>query len=459
MKFSIENHIRAYPECAEFNIQRQKPPDLLQPIDPPSEVFQVLGLDWWTRLLQSTRKHNKTTEMAQALIVKAYYDDLNQTHPEIRRFTVDITSGRNIYQELEAKIAQLNSDYVIGRFTLQYIDEDKDRITFSSNDELRSAIGMNNGGSIKIFVKPKHQQRKGGENIHHAGVTCDGCQRQVYGIRYKCVECPNYDLCEICTSKGLHSEHNMLILVKPWSRHCPYFGGRRFGSRTDHCEEARRFWRKQQGGLNVGDLLNQCKSSEIADLIQQYLPSSLQTENIKQLLEQLRKEDGTINGQNILEHVGSFLQEILSPFGIDCDYFVDPKTSTTTPNDTNPETAKQEEAGATCSSASTCTESKTTTPSAQPSATTTGASANDSPWEQLASMFTTMMEKQTGQTTTTSQVDEEACERKKIDECIQRLTAMGFMNTNGVLAELVKAKKGDLNQVLDALNPRNYSKN
>jgi len=36
------------------------------------------------------------------------------------------------------------------------------------------------------------------------------------------------------------------------------------------------------------------------------------------------------------------------------------------------------------------------------------------------------------------------------------MTAMGFVDSNGVLTELIKSKKGDLNQVLDALNPRNY---
>jgi len=33
---------------------------------------------------------------------------------------------------------------------------------------------------------------------------------------------------------------------------------------------------------------------------------------------------------------------------------------------------------------------------------------------------------------------------------------MGFVDTNGVLIELIKSKKGDMNLVLDALNPRNY---
>ncbi|CAF1078976.1 unnamed protein product [Didymodactylos carnosus] len=46
MKDSTENYIRSCSKCSKFNIQRRKAPGLLQPIDPPSEVFQVLGLDW-----------------------------------------------------------------------------------------------------------------------------------------------------------------------------------------------------------------------------------------------------------------------------------------------------------------------------------------------------------------------------------------------------------------------------
>jgi hypothetical protein len=84
---------------------------------------------------------------------------------------------------LETTISQFNADYPQGQFTLQYMDEDHDRITFSSSNELQSALKNNSTGVgiIKIFVKPKS---KNNEKMH-IGVICDGCQGSVIGNRYK----------------------------------------------------------------------------------------------------------------------------------------------------------------------------------------------------------------------------------------------------------------------------------
>ncbi|CAF4872817.1 unnamed protein product, partial [Rotaria magnacalcarata] len=47
MKQTIAKYIQSCTQCSKFNITRRKPPGLLQPIEPPNEVFQILGLDWW----------------------------------------------------------------------------------------------------------------------------------------------------------------------------------------------------------------------------------------------------------------------------------------------------------------------------------------------------------------------------------------------------------------------------
>jgi len=42
--------------------------------------------------------------------------------------------------------------------------------------------------------------------VKHLGVTCDECkQRNVLGIRWKCNDCYDYDLCTICYFADKHS--------------------------------------------------------------------------------------------------------------------------------------------------------------------------------------------------------------------------------------------------------------
>lgn len=49
----------------------------------------------------------------------------------------------------------------------------------------------------------------------HSGVQCDGCDTEIRGYRYKCIECPDYDLCFPCEMKKIHGEHMMIRIVKP----------------------------------------------------------------------------------------------------------------------------------------------------------------------------------------------------------------------------------------------------
>eukprot|EP00002_Diphylleia_rotans_P037085 TRINITY_DN8250_c0_g1_i1.p1 TRINITY_DN8250_c0_g1~~TRINITY_DN8250_c0_g1_i1.p1 ORF type:complete len:173 (+),score=15.08 TRINITY_DN8250_c0_g1_i1:131-649(+) len=51
----------------------------------------------------------------------------------------------------------------------------------------------------------------------HSGITCDGCGVSAFeGIRYKCLTCHDYDLCEECyESENVTSQHSIDHPVQP----------------------------------------------------------------------------------------------------------------------------------------------------------------------------------------------------------------------------------------------------
>lgn len=108
-------------------------------------------------------------------------------------------------------------------------------IIFSTQGELRYALNYIRPGELCVYVVPEGCPRplhpsQLTENLDmpadnnnrgelHIGVTCGSCNGPVHGVRYKCLTCPDYDLCGRCDSAGVHLGHDMLRvsgnLVKP----------------------------------------------------------------------------------------------------------------------------------------------------------------------------------------------------------------------------------------------------
>ena len=44
----------------------------------------------------------------------------------------------------------------------------------------------------------------------HEGIECDGCEMNpIRGLRFKCLDCPDFDLCEECYNREVHKHHKM----------------------------------------------------------------------------------------------------------------------------------------------------------------------------------------------------------------------------------------------------------
>ena len=53
--------------------------------------------------------------------------------------------------------------------------------------------------TLKKVATPVADPREKGDA--HPGVSCDNCDKDIHGFRYKCVTCPDYDLCGKCEAK------------------------------------------------------------------------------------------------------------------------------------------------------------------------------------------------------------------------------------------------------------------
>jgi len=437
--------------------------------------------------------------MTSIYYVKVYVEKVGQTQPEIRRFPIDISPERDTFADLNGKVAALVLSQQQKAFSLQYLDEDNERITFSTDDELRMAITLNKDGNVlKVYaiVQPNAMEINGqqqttttttsGNAEHHPGITCDVCSGKIIGFRFKCLVCPDYDLCEKCSAMGKHPEHNMIKITKPGSFHLP--SGPHFPPPpphhghghppppphhlAHHFHHHRRHGHGNRSPHHHGrfpplvpnpDLLQQIQSQ-----IPQWLPKPEQMvhaqAHMKQHLDALKTtaQGHVQNSKEYLQTVGQMLQKALSPLGIDCDYHVDETPSTATATGTT--TTSSSSSTTTTTTNSNDVEKKEEEKPAE--VTTTAAAASASPLSSSSSTASLVEvtpddlvvigdeEINQGKEEGAIPIIEDLTPEQAIQVCLEKLVAMGFPSNNSHLTELVRSKRGDINAVLDALNTR-----
>ncbi|PAA88290.1 hypothetical protein BOX15_Mlig023326g1 [Macrostomum lignano] len=146
--------------------------------------------------------------MASSVVpFKCYYGN------EIRRLSL---AGQATYASLVEQLQAVFSIAPTQQLRLRWQDEEGDRVTMTTNGELQEAVrslaARRDGGSgdaVKVFVSV------GDPTVVHEGVMCDGCESGVTGQRFKCLLCPDFDLCSACMTGGSHSQHPMLLIRRP----------------------------------------------------------------------------------------------------------------------------------------------------------------------------------------------------------------------------------------------------
>jgi len=77
-------------------------------------------------------------------------------------------------------------------------------------------------GSITIISEPEVAPKPVSQDkpVHNA--WCDNCRSRIAGIRYKCLDCPDFDFCSECmvSARDSHAPHDFILIERPGK--CPY---------------------------------------------------------------------------------------------------------------------------------------------------------------------------------------------------------------------------------------------
>ncbi|CAG0925566.1 unnamed protein product, partial [Notodromas monacha] len=134
-----------------------------------------------------------------------------------------------VFPALKAKVLTWAPGLTENDFNIAWKDEDGDIIVIGSADEFKSVLDLIPQSAdlrprkVKLLVLPVETEKKkcSAETVvenreecigeEHMNVICDGCNQRVRGFRYKCLVCPDYDLCQKCEASGkIHAAHQML---------------------------------------------------------------------------------------------------------------------------------------------------------------------------------------------------------------------------------------------------------
>lgn len=168
-------------------------------------------------------------------------------HWMVKRFVKNGCVVNSTTQRIPPKIKADDSQEVPGAFTEEKaaaaseepmrtcnccvnVMPEKDFVTCQTCDDydlcmdchLSNKHGHHPGHTFKAAVEGTYMPTladflcNSGRNVRHSAV-CDGCDKFIYGVRHKCLHCPDWDYCSDCVKNAqfIHPRHRFVPIYEP----------------------------------------------------------------------------------------------------------------------------------------------------------------------------------------------------------------------------------------------------
>ncbi|KJH48212.1 zinc finger, ZZ type [Dictyocaulus viviparus] len=264
------------------------------------------------------------------------------------RFSIKGENAKNLYTELMSHLDELKG-IKLG-FDLAWEDEEGDSILITRPAELEEALDSLKDGILRLHTvrnsmgdvqseKPSEfrdifPEKSNVQESIHGNIICDVCDGIITGIRYKCILCIDYDLCQNC----VHAQHGMVRIVDPLNTFVPW------GARLKYLKSG--YKREFQLAMSLVYRLVQVSQMHVLDRYpcgDELIGNSKKEdyylrmqEKKEQITEQVAK------GLQYLSGIGQTVTTVLANLGIDSTYeiresdmksgVVDKDRSTTAPD-------------------------------------------------------------------------------------------------------------------------------
>ncbi|KAL5288218.1 SQSTM1.2 family protein [Megaselia abdita] len=124
-----------------------------------------------------------------------------------KHFYVDCTEFSELYAEILKSLTEFGGNKQVRIF---WIDKEGDEIAID-NDSSYKVFRKQNPNNLRVYCEFLRNIKTIDGKFVHLRVNCDECNaKPIVGSRFKCLQCPDFDLCSTCEADQCHGEHNFV---------------------------------------------------------------------------------------------------------------------------------------------------------------------------------------------------------------------------------------------------------
>ncbi|KAJ1729141.1 hypothetical protein LPJ61_003670 [Coemansia biformis] len=162
-----------------------------------------------TQTIRRQRRQLSTSAIAEEVHEDAVEHNTAEPGGAVSQVTsVTAAAATRLAQEVAIETPELGQQHTPGNDA--YESESADDASDGESDDTEADMRLMH---LLCIVSDDQARRNG---TIHRGTSCNSCQETpIRGMRYKCAQCANFDLCESCEAHEIHRHHILLRIAVP----------------------------------------------------------------------------------------------------------------------------------------------------------------------------------------------------------------------------------------------------